>query len=253
MCKMRGRAFTLVELLVVIAIIAILAAFLFPVFVAARNAAYHLTTSRALKDDMTAMTLYMGDADDTFPLAMYVVPDGLMAWFGKGNMSGDGKFDTTKGVLSSYIRAKLGADHALSAKPYLGDDVGLGYNYGTIGSDFHLTRDYSAFPNCKNAARGSELGDTSQTVVLATSSYYYAPWLKGGDGLKYEFDFIDPPSAWYGNPNVDFRHFGKLVVDKNAKQVAPTGYALFAFADASVRHFKIGQVKEEWFWRRQGY
>lgn len=239
----------MVELLVVIAIVAILAAFLFPVFVSARNAAYQMSASRSSKDVMSAMSLYLGDCDDVFPLAMYMQPDGLMTWFGKGNLSGDSKFDTTKGVLSAYIKGRMGGDHALVAKPYLGDDVGLGYNYGVIGSDFHITGDYSQFPNCKGAARGTELSDPSQTIVLATSAFYNARWLTDGDGQKYQFNFIDPPSAWHGNPNVDFRHMGKLVVDESARQVSPTGNAIVANADTSVRVMPVGAFKEEMFWR----
>lgn len=247
--RMRRRAFTLIELLVVVAIIAILAAFLFPVFVSARNATYQLSASRSAKDIMTAMSLYMGDSDDTFPLAMYMEPDGLRTWFGKGSMAGDGKYDTSKGIVSSYIKGKLGSDHALVAKPYLGDETGIGYNYGVIGGDFHVMSDYSSFPNCKGAARGTELSDPSQTIVLASSAFYNAKWLKNGDGQKYQFNFIDPPSAWHGNPNVDFRHFGKLVVDEAAKKVSPTGNGIFANADTSVRVYQIGKLKEEWFWR----
>lgn len=246
---MSRRAFTLIELLVVIAIIAILAAFLFPVFIAARNATYQLSASRTSKDVMTAMSLYLSDHDDTYPLAMYVDADGLQTWFGHGNMSGNNQFDNSKGILASYIKGKLGGDKALVADHYLGDEAGIGYNYGVIGGDFHLTGDYSGFPNCKGAARGSELTESSRTVVLATTAFYNAKWLTNGDGKKYEFNFFDPPSAWHGNPNIDFRHFGKLVVDDAAKKVSPTGNAIVAFADTSVHTYKVGQLKEEWFWR----
>ena len=61
------KAFTLIELLVVIAIIAILAAILFPVFAQAKAAAKKTSALSNQKQIGTAMMLYMGDADDTYP------------------------------------------------------------------------------------------------------------------------------------------------------------------------------------------
>ncbi len=63
------RAFTLIELLVVIAIIAILAAILFPVFAQAKQAAKKTASLSNLKQTATASQVYMGDSDDTYPLA----------------------------------------------------------------------------------------------------------------------------------------------------------------------------------------
>jgi prepilin-type N-terminal cleavage/methylation domain-containing protein len=65
----RRSAFTLIELLVVIAIIAILAAILFPVFAQAKEAAKKTQTISNFKQVGTAMAMYLGDSDDTFPLA----------------------------------------------------------------------------------------------------------------------------------------------------------------------------------------
>ncbi|MDX2064709.1 MAG: prepilin-type N-terminal cleavage/methylation domain-containing protein [Fimbriimonadaceae bacterium] len=64
------RGFTLIELLVVIAIIAILAAFLFPVFARAKAAAKQSQCISNLKQIGTGIGLYMQDYDDTFPHAL---------------------------------------------------------------------------------------------------------------------------------------------------------------------------------------
>ncbi|RYG41932.1 prepilin-type N-terminal cleavage/methylation domain-containing protein [bacterium] len=64
---MQKRAFTLIELLVVIAIIAILAAFLFPVFARAKEAAKQTTCLSNLKQLGTSFALYQGDNDDAYP------------------------------------------------------------------------------------------------------------------------------------------------------------------------------------------
>ncbi|CAN5392678.1 hypothetical protein BH11ARM2_BH11ARM2_10300 [soil metagenome] len=61
------RAFTLIELLVVIAIIAILAAFLFPVFAQAKMAAKKTVCMSNLKQIQTAVILYGNDYDGYFP------------------------------------------------------------------------------------------------------------------------------------------------------------------------------------------
>jgi prepilin-type N-terminal cleavage/methylation domain-containing protein len=67
----RNKAFTLIELLVVIAIIAILAAILFPVFAQAKAAAKKSATLSNLKQNATAVAIYLSDADDVFPASAY--------------------------------------------------------------------------------------------------------------------------------------------------------------------------------------
>ncbi len=64
------RAFTLIELLVVIAILAILAAFLFPVFTRSKAAAKKSACISNLRQVGQAMLLYIEDYDDVFPHAV---------------------------------------------------------------------------------------------------------------------------------------------------------------------------------------
>lgn len=65
--RARG-AFTLIELLVVIAILAILAAILFPVFAQAKEAAKKTVCLSNARQIGLALTLYLGDNDDTMPI-----------------------------------------------------------------------------------------------------------------------------------------------------------------------------------------
>lgn len=62
------RAFTLTELLVVIAIIAIVSAFLFPVFVQAQKRAVQVSWIESARQVSLASTLYIDDYDQRYPL-----------------------------------------------------------------------------------------------------------------------------------------------------------------------------------------
>ncbi len=66
---MRKTAFTLIELLVVIAIIAILAAFLFPVFANAREKARQTACTSNTKQVGLAFMAYLSDYEEAYPLA----------------------------------------------------------------------------------------------------------------------------------------------------------------------------------------
>ena len=63
----RRIGFTLIELLVVVAIIIILAAILFPVFVAARDKARSVTCMNDMGQLGKAFLIYISDADDRYP------------------------------------------------------------------------------------------------------------------------------------------------------------------------------------------
>src|ERR1700722_18680608 len=68
---MKSKAFTLIELLFVIAIIAILAAILFPVFAQAKESAKKTACLSNNKQMGLALYMYLGDNDDSLPMANY--------------------------------------------------------------------------------------------------------------------------------------------------------------------------------------
>ncbi len=247
----RRRAFTVVELLVVIAIIAILAAFIFPVFLSAKGAVVQMGSSRAAKQIFTATTVYQADYDDAFPIAFYYDGHRMVTWFGRQSESNELLYDAEDGLLGGYMRGKLGADQTLVAGDYIGDSTGIGYNWGVIGSDMHITGNYSDFPNCKNPATTSQLSSPSRTLVFATSAYYNVRWRPGGTGEKLKFNFFDPIEAWDGVPNVDFRHISQPRVDEEGKTIKSQGNAVMLFADGNARTYGMSSVKSWWFWRDQ--
>ncbi|MCS6775740.1 MAG: type II secretion system protein [Chloroherpetonaceae bacterium] len=84
---MRGRgvwrrrlAFTLVELLVVIAIVSVLAALLFPVYAQAREKARQSSCTSQMRQMNMAVTLYLQDYDERFPLAASATTTGFLNW-----------------------------------------------------------------------------------------------------------------------------------------------------------------------------
>ena len=241
-----------------IAIIAILAAILAPVLVAAKAATKKAVAVQSGRQLWFATELYLGDHDDRFPPAISVVSYGRwQTWFGLSridwdwsDMGSNGGWDTSQGWLSPYRSDRALRDPSHSALPYLGDMSGFGYNYAYIGSDFQIKKNWHNFPDSKNPARLTELANTSNTVVYATSSFYYPAWA-GGDGQVYDFGFIDPPENWQGNPNVDFRHHGSRKIDPVSKTAESDGQAVFIFADGHVRVWPRGRIEPEMFTRDQ--
>ncbi|HRK23152.1 MAG TPA: type II secretion system protein [Fimbriimonadaceae bacterium] len=244
---MGKRGFTLVELLNVVAIIAILSAIFWPVVKAARGAAFRYNAALSMKNLGGATDLYMADHDDTYPIAMSWDGYGFRAWFGAAKP--EGGYDPKAGILSSYTNGRAARDLTHEAKEYMGDRSGFGYNWGYLGSDMNDSLDFSAFPNCLRPARASEISNPRSVVVFATSAYYFASWIPGGDGVKYDFGFIDPPKFWYGNPNVDFRHGDLPAIDARAETVTPKGTALFLMSSGAAKALSPKAVVDEMFER----
>jgi len=238
------RAFTLIELLVVIAIIAILSAILFPVFLAARSAAYQMVVVSNARQLSEASLMYAAEADETFMPAMGSSETGDWYWFGR--MRANKTTDESQSLLGPYVGKKKLSDPTAKAESYMGDHSGFGYNWGFIGSDMGVTGYTQEYPNCFRPARTSELSNTSNTVTFATSNYYSARW-EGGDGKDYDFGFIDPLGWKQNNPNVSFRHMTPRRVESN--RVVNPGNAIVAMADGRARTVSAKSLKDEWFFR----
>ncbi len=125
--KSNPKAFTLIELLVVIAIIAILAAILFPVFAQAKLAAKKASDLTQVKQIGTALQIYLGDADDRFPLRSTANfgtgPGGIVRW-------------SANSVVQPYVK-----NGAIFKSP--GDSATLGA----------ITPDVWAYPSMKDRSK----------------------------------------------------------------------------------------------------
>lgn len=102
-----ARGFTLIELLVVVAIVALLISILLPSLGAARRQARLAQCMSNMRQIVTAVLMYSGDARDRFPTTMLPGPDGFPSTVGWW------KIDNYQATLQTYIgqdRGGLDAD-----------------------------------------------------------------------------------------------------------------------------------------------
>jgi len=241
-------AFTLIELLVVIAIIAILAAILFPVFAQAREKARQANCQSNLRQLGLATQMYAQDYDDVYPVAQYA--DGLTFWFGRcvANCAsfGNRTFDKSQGLLYPYMKNhQIQKCPSWTGRNTFGDGNGYGYNWGYAGSDYWLTFQWPP----ANPASLAAFSSAADKILFADSGFINATWW-GGDGRMQETPYLDPPSQWYGNPSIDFRHVDSSKrIDAARQSVEHRGLANLVFADGHVNSRKQGSVSDLHFTR----
>ncbi len=240
------HGFTLIELLVVIAIIAILAAILFPVFSQAREKARQASCSSNLKQLGLATLMYLQDYDETYPLYQYADCQGFVCyqyWFG---LRVGTTWDKTRGLLYPYMKNhQIQKCPSFSAVPRLGDGNGYGYNWGYLGSDYYISFNWPPL----NPASEASLSSPASKILFADAGFVNVPWY-GGNGELIETPGIDPPSMWWGNPTVDFRHVdNRKTIDSATFTVTHHGLANATFADGHVKALKQSAVTDEMFTR----
>lgn len=245
------QAFTLIELLVVIAIIAILAAILFPVFAKVREKARQTSCASNLKQLGLAVTQYVQDYDETYPIAIdsgleyangtdttahwtqkvipYIKANGV---YGCPDDPGAGNVDPVnpwKGVICSY--AANGSTGYYAETGYVRELVGVMGVGNTTGID-------STGPNALTLSR---VNNPSGTIMIAerynsdaaAASSGCGNWSNFGDGNVivnqswYECGSIDPST---GNGTHAYPNGVNGVVSAHH-----TNLANFAFTDGHVK------------------
>ena len=188
------RGFTLIELLVVIAIIAILAAILFPVFAQAKMAAKGAAAISNIRQMGLAVTLYQGDADDTFPLAAYATDTSFVIWHD---------------ILDPYVKNKdvwLCPGSSVATTDAGGAKTShWGYNatyLTTLATDFSNANDH-------HAVTLSAIAEPSETIVFNSARTSITGSWCGDEGK-----FMLPPSGTdadcWGRP--DYVHMQNAVI-----------------------------------------
>jgi prepilin-type N-terminal cleavage/methylation domain-containing protein/prepilin-type processing-associated H-X9-DG protein len=179
------RAFTLIELLVVIAVIAILAALLFPVFSKARESARKTGCLSNLKQMGLAVTLYLQDYDETYPMNRFA--DALHPAGACTAPSSTGPpEDDLQGSSLNWKRAVL--PYVKSIPVYQCPSNGYAWTRGGF-----------------NATAGDE------------SNYLYPPAERLPNSYAFNGSFFHEavPACWYGETNVRARFSAEIDAASN--------------------------------------
>lgn len=121
--KSTAEGFTLIELLVVIAIIAILAAILFPVFAAAKEAAKRTVDLSNASQIGLGVKMYLNDSDDTMPI--------FYAYNSDATIYSPAVHHGTEVLIFPYLKSKEVFKSPLDdGSPYLANDPGVVANGG---------------------------------------------------------------------------------------------------------------------------
>jgi prepilin-type processing-associated H-X9-DG protein/prepilin-type N-terminal cleavage/methylation domain-containing protein len=201
----QSTAFTLIELLIVIAITAIIAAILFPVFARVREKARQTTCLSNQKQIASAVLMYMGDNDETFPFVLDWSANFSMA--SGANTGDDGKQPLVRGVTGQEPQFQLVNVVALYVKnaniwycPSVGPDYAWeapisagvwkqGARMGTQGTSYFYS--YIAYPS-RNWSQQTFMGGKSGAILREPSRW---PMIFDQPSGVFTGNIADPPAS----------------------------------------------------------
>ncbi len=177
MCRDKS-GFTLIELLVVIAIIAILAAILFPVFMAAKNAGQKAACASNLRQIDYAYRMYLADNGDRYPSNHFGANLFLVEPYLKSRRfkltDRDGGLDTSVWLCKSAA-GRFGCWYRVQ-KDYWGSKentpwykMGVNSDWCRVWNSYVVNADVTA--DSRGPALTSRVGRPSRTVLFAEAAY----------------------------------------------------------------------------------
>ncbi len=210
------HGFTLIELLVVIAIVAILAAFLFPVFSKVRENARRASCASNLKQLAAAFTLYTQDSDERLPGATdgpagVGVGGGWVFYSVFGAKPTLAVFDVAQGGLFPYVKSRA---------VYVCPDDGKA---GSSGDSYEINSCAEAPDDALQPRPGKSLAafdapasfmllaeedaDSGNHQAGSANDGYLSLYYNDGVSIRHaggsNVTFIDGHAKWYHFPVVD--------------------------------------------------
>lgn len=199
MIRHNRTGFTLIELLVVIAIIAILAAILFPVFMAAKQSALRTQCASNIKQCTSAWLMYCDEYSRTPPYYVGNIPEApywrvLLPWKGTAER---------KGLLGKYLKSEKVAwcpAYQLSGGQWYNGGV-YGYNgfYLVWGGILH---DWDDVAGHASVVTFSQIQVPTKTICLidAMDGWASPPKIPTGVGVP-EYFGTDTGTYWASRHN----------------------------------------------------
>ncbi len=232
-----ARGFTLIELLVVIAIIALLAAFLFPVFTQAREKARQTTCQSNLKQFGLAFAQYATDMDGFYPCpggrrfltGKAPTPDFVdLAWY---SLDATGN-DDSMSALYPYVKAGniwacpdaavLSGSFNKNAHNYAMNDYARAQHPGqAVTAAGNI--DGTLYPNWENGLNPDQVKSPSEFIILTEAA-------QGMDGRA------NRNASPFYNTDVS----GSAPLCKGTIQDYHSGLSDFLFADGHVKAMQPG-------------
>jgi prepilin-type N-terminal cleavage/methylation domain-containing protein/prepilin-type processing-associated H-X9-DG protein len=182
------RGFTLIELLVVIAIIAILAAMLLPALAKAKQQAYRAGCMSNVRQWGLALTMYLDDAKEIFPLAK--IPNGT-----PGAPAGYDEDDPTWSALTAFRAAGQGNSVWYNVLPSYAGGQPL-WQYASDPANFVDSKTIFTCPTA-DALPSDFANDPDRIVFNYGMNYKGNTGLTGiGYGTNFSATAVQHPSAF---------------------------------------------------------